>query len=103
MTPDNTQDLIARGFRLTRAQLDYLAEGSYGFVTRSGKSVYRDLRVIAQEKLTSCVIVKETYNGDYNYEKNFILSPEGRTEKLKVSYKTSPIMRNKASFINEAL
>lgn len=93
MTPDSAQDLISRGFRLTRDQMDYLADGSYGFVTRAGKSVYRDLKVIAQEKQTGCVIVKEVYSGDYNYEKTFILSPEGRTEKLKLSYKSNPILR----------
>lgn len=103
MTPDSAQDLISRGFRLTRKQMDYLADGSYGFMTRSGKSVYRDLKVIAQEKQTGCVIVKEHYSGDYNYEKTFILSPEGRTEKLKVNYKSNPIVRNKLTFHHEKL
>jgi len=102
VTPDSVQDLISRGFRLTRAQLDYLADGSYGFVTRSGKSVYRDLKVIAQEKQTGCVIVKESYNGDYNYEKSFILCPEGRTEKLKLSYKSNPIVRHKIKIQHES-
>ena len=98
MTPYTKEELIARGFRLTQQQLNYIADGSYGFVTRSGKSVYRDLKVVAQIKQTGCVIVKETYNGDYNYEKSFILSPEGRTEKLKLGYKSNPILKNTAKF-----
>lgn len=85
------ENMIAKGFQLTRAQLDYLAEGSYGFVTQSGKSVYRDLKVVAQDKVTNCVIIKESYFGDYNYEKSFLLSPEGRTEKLRLVNKSNPI------------
>lgn len=78
--------------------MDYLAEGSYGFVTQSGKSVYRDLKVIAQDKLTSCAIVKESYYGDYNYEKSFLLSPDGKTEKLRFLNKSNPIEKVQARF-----
>jgi len=93
MTQEDMQGFISRGFRLTKSQLDYIAEGSYGFLTRAGKSVYRDLKVVAQDSFSGNVVVKETYSGDYSYEKNFMLSPEGRTEKLKLSYQTNPIFR----------
>jgi hypothetical protein len=91
MTFENTANIIKRGFRLTQEQINFIAEGCYGFVTRSGKSYYRELKVIAQDKISGKAIVKETYSGDYDYEKNFVLSPDGRTEKLKASYKTSPL------------
>lgn len=103
MTHSNNENFVARGFRLTKSQLDYIADGSYGFVTKAGKGVYRDLKVIAQERLTGNIIIKESYSGDYSYEKSFILSPEGRTEKLRFPNQSVPIERNIMGFRQEKL
>lgn len=96
----DTNNLLNRGFRLTKQQMNFLAEGSYGFITNSGKSYYRDLKVVAQEKTTGKVLVKESYIGDYSYEKKFILSPEGRSEKFKNFRHSNPIEKVRAKFPN---
>lgn len=96
----NADELLSRGFRITKQQMNFLSDGSYGFVTNSGKSYYRDLKVVAQEKTSGNLIVKEVYNGEYSYEKKFLLSPEGRSEKLRASKQTNPIERVKAHFPN---
>lgn len=94
----DTNNLLSRGFRLTKQQMNFLAEGSYGFMTNSGKSYYRDLKVVAQEKNTGKVLVKEIYTGNYTYEKKFILSPEGRSEKFKDFRHSNPINQVRAKF-----
>ncbi|MEW5821737.1 MAG: hypothetical protein AB1782_16200 [Cyanobacteriota bacterium] len=79
------EGFIDKGFRLSKEQLNYLADHSYGFFTQSGSYFYRNLRVIAQNIKTGYVIVKETYDDGYEYEKSYYLSPEGRKEKIKIS------------------
>jgi hypothetical protein len=100
MNSNTGEHFVSRGFKLTQEQLSFIAEGSYGFVTRSGKSYYRDLKIIAQDKKSGNAVVKETYSGDYDYEKQFILSPDGKTEKFKASHQTSPIKNNRFNFFN---
>lgn len=77
------EDYKQRGFRLTPNQLNFLAEGSYDFINRSGKKFYRDLQVIAQHIRSGYAVVQETYCDGYQYEKKFLLSPDGKQEKLK--------------------
>jgi hypothetical protein len=88
-------DSQARGFRLTTNQISFISEGSYGFKTRSGKSYYRHLEVIAQNPNSGEVVIKETYCGDYTYEKCFLLSREGRPEKIKSLHQSNPIKNRK--------
>lgn len=72
-----------KGFRLTSNQLNFLAEGSYEFMSRSGKKFYRDLQVIAQHINSGYAVVQESYCDEYEYQRNFLLSPEGKQEKIK--------------------
>ena len=83
------KDFKSQNVNLTKKQIDFIAQGSYGLVTRSGKNIYRDLKVISQDLKTGNVLIKEIYSGEYSYEKDFILSPEGHMEKLKLQ--TNPI------------
>ena len=83
MTQSERETFVSKDIRLTKEQNDFISQGSYGFVTRSGKNIYRDLKVISQDIRTGNVIIKEIYSGEYCYEKDFLLSPKGHMEKLK--------------------
>ena len=70
--------------KISKSQESYLRCGSYAIPASFAISLYRKLEVAGVDHNSGNLLVKETYAGqNYNYEKFFVLSPNGKSEKYK--------------------
>ncbi|MDD3013138.1 MAG: hypothetical protein PHC34_05490 [Candidatus Gastranaerophilales bacterium] len=69
--------------KLSQAQRNYLDSGTYEVTSIDGKKLLRRLEVIGIDPNSGFLLIMESYADNYPYIKQFILSPEGKTEKYK--------------------
>ena len=69
--------------KISDEQKNFLITGTYEILSNFGSSFFRKLQVIGQDPDSGKVLVKETYSGNHPYNKLFVLSPEGRSEKYR--------------------
>lgn len=79
-------------FKLTKAQLDYLADESYILSTKAGRPIERTFQVLGQEKGSGKLLIKLSYKGSYSYERVFLLSADGKTERFPGGFMTNPFL-----------
>lgn len=69
--------------KISENQRNFLISGTYEILTHFGSSFFRKLQVIGQDPDSGKLLVKETYSGNHPYNKLFVLSSEGRSEKYR--------------------
>ncbi len=71
-------------FKASKRQKKYLEESTYNLTTPGGRNFERTFELLAQSILSGKILVKEKMAfGSDQYEKVYVLSPEGETEKYR--------------------
>ena len=71
-------------FKTSKHQKNFLNDSTYSLITPGGRNFERTFELLAQSMLSGKIIVKEKMAfGNDRYEKIYVLSSEGKTEKYR--------------------